>query len=78
MNTENISLSIKEAYIAMYIFLENEYELTGSSDIGGLLGGLSLLANGSTADPAAWSDWVDAVRKAVTGNNDISLKIIKD
>lgn len=78
MSTENISMSVKEAYIAMYIFLENEYKLTGSSDIGGLLGGLSLLANGSTADPAAWSDWVDAVRKALTGSNDISLKIIKD
>lgn len=78
MNIENINLSIKEAYIAMYVFLENEYKLTGSSDIGALLGGLSLLANGSTADPAAWSDWVDAVREAITVTNDISLKIIKD
>lgn len=78
MSTENINLSIKEAYTAMYIFLENEYKLTGSSDIGGLLGGLSLLANGSTADPAAWSDWVTAVEEALTGNSDIGLKIIKD
>lgn len=34
-------LDTKETYLAMYRFLENEYELTGSGDIGGLIGGMS-------------------------------------
>jgi len=33
-----------------------------SDEIGGLLGGLSLLGNGPPADPARASDWEQAVR----------------
>ncbi|MEL6302450.1 MAG: hypothetical protein AAFV47_11045 [Pseudomonadota bacterium] len=50
----------KEAFLAMYSFLEAEYELTKSDDLGGLLGSMSLLADGSTADPAIWSEWENA------------------
>ncbi|QDO83747.1 hypothetical protein FM037_11525 [Shewanella psychropiezotolerans] len=69
------NLSKKEAYLAMYAFLENMYKLTGSDDIGGLLGSMSLLQDGHTADPAAWQDWEDAIVKATSGTIDASLKI---
>lgn len=76
MIDENDKISVKAAYIAMYKFLENEYGLTNSDDIGGLLGGMSLLENGTTADPAAWGDWLRAIEQASDKDCDISLKIL--
>lgn len=49
------------AYKAMIRFLEKYYERTNSDDIGSLLGDLQLLSDGSTADPAAWNDWIDSI-----------------
>jgi len=68
-------LTIREAYTAMYKFLEHEYEMTGSNDIGGMLGSMSLLDDGGTADPAAWEDWIKSVEKVIGGDDNIKLKI---
>jgi hypothetical protein len=57
------NLSKQEAYAAMFAFLEEIYQRTESDDLGALLGGMSLLKDGGTADPAAWADWEAAVRK---------------
>jgi hypothetical protein len=70
-------LTKKEAYLAMYSFLENEYEMTKSDDIGSLLGGMSLLQDGSTADPAAWSDWENSINRVKSGEADALLKLQK-
>lgn len=53
----------KEAYLSMFAFLERYYELTKSDDIGSLLGSMSLLQDGETADPAIWNDWLEAIEK---------------
>lgn len=60
-NDEKVSAF--EAFKAMKYFLEKYYEQTRSSDVGSLLGGLQILEDNTTADPAAWSDWMDAVSK---------------
>ena len=75
MVDENSKISIKLAYIAMYKFLEQEYELTESDDIGGLLVGMSLLEDGVTADPAAWAYWIHALERVISGDDDIKLSI---
>ena len=69
-------LSEKEAYAAMFAFLEDRYEVTKSDDLGGLLGSMSFLPSGKTADPAIWEDWCKAVSKAKAGNvmMDLDLK----
>ncbi|QRN94139.1 hypothetical protein JRI60_34030 [Archangium violaceum] len=72
------TLTLREAYAAMYAYLERLYEVTGSDELGGLLGGMSLLGDGTTADPAAWDDWMKAVRKARTGAVDMDLHLKKD
>jgi hypothetical protein len=61
-------ISIHDAYRAMFVFLEREYELTHSDDLGGLLGSLQLLNDGKPADPAAWMQWLDAVRRCQTSS----------
>jgi len=68
-------LTKNEAYLAMYAFLEREYELTQSDDIGSLLGSMSLLQDGSTADPAVWNDWEDSIEIAKAGGVDALLKL---
>jgi hypothetical protein len=70
-------LTKKEAYLAMFAFLENEYEMSKSDDIGGLLSNISLLPDGKSVDPAAWKDWEDAIKKVKESKIDASLKLKK-
>ena len=59
-------LNYLEAYKAMFCFLENYYNQTGSDDVGALLGSMQILENTSTADPAIWNDWKDCVEKTIS------------
>lgn len=47
----------------MICFLEKYDEQTTSDDVGTLLGELQFLSDGDTADPAAWNDWLDCVKR---------------
>ena len=60
-------LSEHEAYAAMFAFLENRYRMTESHELGALLGSMSLLPGGGTADPAIWADWLNAIKEAESG-----------
>jgi len=60
------NLTIEQAYQSMVCFLEAYWERTQSDEIGALLGGLALDADGRPMDPAAWSDWLAAIELATT------------
>lgn len=48
-------MTVPEAYRAMFLFLEKEWELTGQPDeLAVLLGSMSTLEDGSPVDPAIW------------------------
>ena len=51
------------AYKAMVKFLEDRYEQMPSDALGGLLGELNLLPDGTPADPAVSADWDRALGK---------------
>ena len=70
-------LTVEEAYMAMFAYLEKFYDLTGSDDIGSLLGSMSVFSNGRVVDSALWQDWLDAVTKAQAGEVDIGFKLKK-
>lgn len=70
-------LTKQQAFAAMYTFLEQVFERTESDDLGTLLGGMSLLNDGGTADPAAWHDWEAAVAKVRSGESDLEL-VLRD
>lgn len=53
-------------------FLDDYYQKTLSDDLGSLLGDISLLSDDTTADPAAWSDWNDALEKVLVIRQHIS------
>jgi len=59
------SLTYLEAFKAMSCFLEKYYDQTSSDDVGSLLGEIRILEDGSTADPAAWEDWMNCIRKLI-------------
>lgn len=58
-----MKLTIEEAFKSMVLFLEGYYERTCSNDVGGLLSDMILLDDGTTADPAAWNDWINCIEK---------------
>jgi hypothetical protein len=59
-------ISSQQAYLAMYSFLEELYSKYDFDQLGGLLGSMSLLPDGSPADQAMWSDWLRCVEKSKT------------
>jgi hypothetical protein len=53
--------------MAMHCFLERYYQATHADEVGALLGGLSLLPDGSPADPGFRREWLDAIEAVMGG-----------
>lgn len=68
-------LSERDAYAAMFAFLEQRYNQTQSTELGALLGGMSLLPDGGPLDPAIWEDWLSAVEEALSGRVRVNLEL---
>lgn len=60
-------VTVQQAYLAMFAFLESQFQSTGSGDIGALLGALSQMPDGSPADPAHQHEWAVAIEAALAG-----------
>lgn len=73
MDSRNIEIA--KAYKAMFFFLEKYYRDTQSDDVGSLLGEMSLLPDGSTADPASWNTWLECVQQAINDPSDESISL---
>ena len=69
------TLTEEEAYLAMFAFLESRWNITNSPDIGNCLSDMSLLADGTSADPAVKDDWLKAVELATSGKVDTTSKL---
>ena len=67
-------LTSKDAYLAMYSFLKDHYQRTKSDEIGSLLSSMSLMRDGLPMDQACWSEWEQAIEKAVEGSVDANLE----
>jgi hypothetical protein len=59
------TLTARQAFMVMHCFLERYYQATHADEIGGLLGSLSLLPDGSPADYGFRREWLDAVRTVI-------------
>ncbi len=58
-----------QACSAMFIFLEEVWKRTKSDGLSMLLGDMSLLEDGTPADPAVVEDWNSAAARAVGGES---------
>lgn len=54
-------ISTKEAYLAMYIFLDERYKRCTTEAVGSVLGDLCLVADGTPLDSKSEDDWFEAV-----------------
>lgn len=70
-----MQLSQHQAYLAMYAFLSEIYTRTHSDELGALLGSMSLLPDGGTADPAIRHEWQAAVAAALAGEVDATMAL---
>ena len=70
-------LTPAQAYLAMFYFLEGHYERSMADDVGALLGSMSLLPDGSPADPGFAEDWRLAVEAALAGKRDAAMRLTK-
>ncbi|WP_153066720.1 hypothetical protein [Xanthomonas arboricola] len=70
-------ITVKQAYVSMFEYWVTVYKRTGSPEIGSALSELSLLEDGSSADPAAIEDWLEVVEKVVKGKGDATMKFIE-
>jgi hypothetical protein len=69
------TMTDKQAYAAMYHFLEQHWKRTNTLEVGDLLSIMSLLPDGLPADPAINNDWRKAVEYALAGGEAGSLKL---
>jgi hypothetical protein len=58
-------LTLMQAYNAMLSFLEDYYFRFDLHDLGSILGSISLMPDGKPVDPAAWVDWLNAVKRVL-------------
>ncbi|HEX4352444.1 MAG TPA: hypothetical protein VHZ95_06010 [Polyangiales bacterium] len=72
------TLTVRQAYEAMFVFLEEIWRRTRSPELGSMLGDMSLLGDGGTADPAVWVEWQAAVHEAKQGRANIDLRLRKE
>jgi hypothetical protein len=70
-------LTPKQAYLAMFSFLEAHYRRSEADDIAALLGSMSMLPDGTPADPAIERDWLAAVQAARAGEVSASMELSK-
>jgi len=73
----DMKLTKEEAYLAMFAFLEDYYSRGKSDEIGGMLGSMSLLQDGGTADPAIEQDWNNALERVLKGKVNAKLQLNK-
>ena len=59
-------LTKEQTYKAMFVFLEKQYDL-GWKELGGLLGSMALLEDGTPVDQAFIQDWKDAILEVLSG-----------
>lgn len=71
-------LTEKEAYLAMFSFLEDYYLRTKSDEIGSILSGMCLMNDGEPMDAASWKEWEQSIQKALSGKVDAEVRLNKD
>ena len=71
-------LDKREAYLAMFSFLEDYYKRTKSDEVGSILSGMCLMKDGKPMDPAYWDEWQEAVQRSLDGNVDAEMHLSRE
>jgi hypothetical protein len=69
-------MTLKDSFNFMVSTLSGYYAKTHNDELGGMLGGFDTSIGGRPFDPAAWDDWISAVRK-ISKKDNLSEEEIK-
>jgi hypothetical protein len=62
------TIPLRTAFVIMQRYLEFYSQHTGpGTEVGALLGGIQMLQDGGTADPAALDDWLSVAATVIRG-----------
>lgn len=70
-----VMMTDKQAYAAMYHFLDGHWKQNKAFELTDILSAMSLLPDGKPADPAFAHDWQEAVEYALKGGEAGALNI---
>lgn len=73
--SKNVSVTLKQAYLAMYAYLDELYERTKNDEIACALLDMSFVSETVTFDQASWSTWMRCVQKAKDGEVDAGVAL---
>jgi hypothetical protein len=76
MEEEN-SVTVKQAYESMFVFLEKWFDQTQNDEIAVLLGSMSTLEDGYPIDQGIWADWIEAIESVQKNIVNISINLHK-
>jgi hypothetical protein len=67
-------LSSEQAFRAMFVFLNEYHQRTAKkAELGDVLGDIQLNENdGMPADPAAWNDWLSAIKTVLADRTGVA------
>jgi hypothetical protein len=68
-------LTTKQAYAAMFDFIEQVFRRTNADSLGSLLGDMSTMSDGLPADSAIAEEWECSVNRAKKGEVDTGLAL---
>ena len=68
------AVTAEQAYLAMFHFLDRKFD-SGVRELADVLGPMSLLPDGTPADPAFAQEWAEAVEQAVSGQVSANLEL---
>ncbi len=73
-------LSPEQAFRAMFVFLDAYHERTsGKAELGDVLGDIQLNeSDGRPADPAAWDDWLSAIKKVLADRTTVAGQRLRE
>lgn len=74
---DKIKLTVKEAFLAMFRFLEYQYEMTNSEGISDLLGDLQIMEDGFPVDQGDWEVWLQSIHDIKNGIDNSKLVLRK-
>ena len=67
----------KNAYLAMYAFLESYFQRTRSEDVAALLADIGLLQHGGPAASAVTHEWREALERVAAGKVDGKRRLFR-
>jgi hypothetical protein len=76
MLSEEDTISVGTALRAMFLFWNDVYIRTRSGEVGDVLSDLSLLEDGSTADPAAFEDFCRCIERVNTDDGREAVRLV--